>query len=136
MLKRQRETLEDQSLEAMLELEEAAEHETASREHLTEREAAWKARSGRLEDRKQQLAIFLHGALQGRKRHLTRIDAKNHATYKSIAKKKRGVAVVELKHDNTCAGCLTGVSLATSKKVDQGLITYCGSCSRILVLPQ
>jgi len=136
MLKRQQSNLEDESLEAMLELEEAAEHETASREQLTERETAWAARSGRLEDRKQQLAIFLHGALQARKKHLTSIDAKNHATYNSIAKKKRGVAVVELKHDNTCSGCLTGVSLATSKKVDQGLITYCGNCSRILVLPQ
>ncbi|MGB1254057.1 MAG: zinc ribbon domain-containing protein [Candidatus Promineifilaceae bacterium] len=134
MLKRQQSNIEDLSLEAMLELEEAAEHETASLEQLVEREAAWKVRSGKLENKKQQLAIFLHGALQGRKKHLTLIERKNHATYASIAKKKRGgVAVAELKNDNICSGCLTSVSLATRKKVDQGLITYCGSCSRILV---
>lgn len=134
MLKRQQGTIEDDSLEALMELEEAAESETIIRDELSEREAAWKTRSGKLEDKKQQLAIFLHGALQGRKKHLGLIESKNRAMYVSIAKKKRGgVAVVELNHNSVCAGCLTSVSLATRKKVDQGLITYCGSCGRILV---
>ena len=135
MLKRQQSTIEDDSLETMMELEESAEAVIEISDALAEREAAWQVRSGKLEDKKQQLAIFLHGALQGRKKHLGLIEPKNRATYESIAKKKRGVAVAELKRDSICSGCLTSVSLATRKKVDQGLITYCGSCSRILILP-
>ena len=131
-LTKRRAKLEDEILMNMLLLEEATEAADSAENNLTTMTNDWQRRHALLNDEKLDLATQLSKLLPVRKEQASKIEPKTLKMYMEIARKRKGSAVAKLKIDR-CEGCAMSVSIATVKSVDQGQITYCGNCGRILI---
>lgn len=130
-LAKRRSKLEDEMLENMMMVEEAAEARDSAEKSLATLESEWEVTHAALNDEKLSLATTLSKLLTDRKTHAAKVEPKVLRSYMDIFKKRKGSAVVALNGDR-CSGCRMSVSLATSKAVGEGQIAYCGSCGRIL----
>jgi len=131
-LKRRKGELEDQVLEAMIEVEESETSVTEQRERLARLKDDWQAAQARLSAEQRELINRL-SQLKAERAELHRtIEAGALALYEDLRRRKGGRAVALLKGE-LCQGC--GVTLPTSKvqQARQGeVLTLCGSCERIL----
>ncbi len=130
-LQTRRGKLDDRMLENMVQLEEKSEAQLSAENQLQTLTDNWTQKYSNLEVEKHDLASELAKLLADRKELASKIEPKHLRNYLNIAKKWRGLAVVELNHDQ-CTGCKTSVSVSTVKSVSQGNITYCGNCGRML----
>lgn len=131
---RHRSTLEDELLEAMLELEEAETQFAAATSHLQKTEASWEKSNAGLRQEQEQLALALHD-LMGRRQEMTKLLKPTSLTlYEQQAKKSGGVAVAMVQY-NLCNVCQVSVSALKIKAAQEGELVYCGSCGRILYAP-
>ncbi len=128
---RQRAALEDELLEAMIMIEDAETEQTAADESLQTITAAWEKEQTNLKQEQNQLALRLHTLTGQRGQIAARIPDRLLAEYDSLSKKMRGVAVAKLQQ-GICQGCRLNVSEHTAKSVQEGRMTYCNSCGRIL----
>ena len=133
-LQARRSKLDDTMLDNMVQLEDKTEALNSAEANLATLDSNWQQTYASLNDEKLTLATELANLLAERKTQAGQIETKNLATYTNLAKKWRGLAVVELKQEQ-CDGCRTRVAVSTVKAVSQGQITYCGNCGRILTLP-
>jgi hypothetical protein len=131
-LKRRKGELEDQVLEAMIEVEESEASLTEQRERLARLEEDWQQTQAQLSAEQKELMTRLN-QLQAERSELQKaIGAADLALYEDLRRRKGGRAVALLEGD-LCQGC--GVTLPTSKvqQARQGeALTLCGSCERIL----
>jgi predicted nucleic acid-binding Zn-ribbon protein len=131
-LKRRKGELEDQVLEAMIEVEESQASVTEQRERLARLEEEWQETQVRLSAEQEELMNRL-SQLQAKRTELHRaIETGDLSLYEDL-RRRRGGRAVALLEGELCQGC--GVTLPTSKaqKARQGkVLTLCDSCERIL----
>jgi len=128
---RQRAALEDELLEAMIMIEDVETEQTAADQSLQTITAAWEKEQAGLKREQNELALRLH-TLTGQRQEITaQISAQLLAEYDSLIQKNRGVAIAKLQQ-GICQGCRLNVSERTAKSVQEGRLTHCNSCGRIL----
>lgn len=131
-LGRRREALEDDILETMVLIEDAEGEKLAAEEVLFNLEAERETALPQLAQEQNELALDLHHLTQDRQKLAAEIEPKTLGDYENLRQRKNGVAVARLKI-NQCQACFTSVSASTVKKVEEGVMVYCGGCGRMLV---
>lgn len=130
-LGRRRAVLEDELLDAMIELEEAQANLDDAVETLAAIESDWQSSQAALKAEQDQLALELHELLGVRSSFEKRVDPAALAEYEAIRTRKHGLAVVGLAN-NSCMGCHVGVSSNVVLRVERGERVTCIGCGRIL----
>ena len=132
-LKRQKATLDEKLLQAMLSLEEA---EAALKQRLAEQqqiEAAWRASQTDLAAEQIQLEADITQQTLEQTGTRTQLGAADLALYDQLRRRKGGLAVVEMEH-NACNGCGVKPTHSVVQQLRQGdQLARCGNCERILV---
>jgi predicted nucleic acid-binding Zn-ribbon protein len=131
-LKRRRQQLEGDLLEAMIEREDAEAEQAEAQKHLDEEQANWSASQAELTGEREKLQEELAEIEQARAGLLPSIDAGDLAIYEGLRRRKGGAAVVELR-DGTCGGCGVAVSPVLEWQLRQGKLVTCSNCERIIV---
>ncbi|MCC7355867.1 MAG: hypothetical protein IT330_19175 [Anaerolineae bacterium] len=128
---RMRSSLEDQSLEAMLRLDEERAVLTTQGQVLAEIEASWRQSQSTLQAEKSELLASLAQLENRRQQQVTAIPQAHLATYERL--RQRFGHAVALLQGSACSGC--GMTLPTGQaqqvRMSQGL-TFCPNCQRIL----
>ena len=132
-LKRQKTSLDDRLLEAMLTLEESEETLQHAKAECDRIEAEWRASQSNLLTEQAQLEADLaqqSAAVAGARVKLTATDL---TLYDQLRRRKGGLAVVELE-DGVCNGCGIEVTANVLRQLNQGdPVARCGNCERIVV---
>ncbi|HET91677.1 MAG TPA: hypothetical protein ENN99_13195 [Chloroflexi bacterium] len=131
-LRRRRQQLEDNLIEAMIEREEAEATQTQAREHLQEIETHWSTQQTELKAERQELGGTLAQLEGARENLLPRIGADELAVYQNLRRRKGGTVVVQVQ-DGACGGCGVTVSPSITWQLRQEGLAYCNTCERILV---
>ena len=131
-LRRRRRKLEDDLLEAMIELEEARATHTEAHKHLDETEADWSTQQASLLAEREVLQAKLAEIKRARVELVPRIAADDLATYQSLRRRKGGLAVIEVR-DGACGGCGVAISPSLNWQLRQEGVGYCANCERIIV---
>jgi len=131
-LQRRGQKLEDNLLEAMIELEEARAAQAEAQHHLDQVQANWSAQQADLIAERETLLGRLAEIEQARAGLVPRIAAGDLVTYQNLRRRKGGVAVVQVQ-DGACSGCGIGVSPSLDWQLRQEGMGYCGNCERIIV---
>ncbi len=124
-------TLEDQSLEIMLRLDEERAALASKEQALAEIETAWQQSQAALQKEKAELLASLAQLESKRQQQVSAIPPSHLATYERL-RQRLGLAV-SLLQGSACSGC--GMTLPTSQvqhvRMSQEL-TFCPNCQRIL----
>nr|HID13182.1 hypothetical protein [Anaerolineae bacterium] len=131
-LKRRRQKLEDDLLEAMIEREEAEAVRAQAQVHLDETQARWSAQQADLMAEQEVLQGRLAEIEQARAALLPSIEAGDLTVYQALRRRKGGLAVVQVR-DGACGGCGVAISPRLEWQLRQGELVYCGNCERIIV---
>ncbi len=131
-LQRRRQKLEDDLLEAMIELEEAEDSHTQALEHFEETRTCRETRQVDLLAEQEELQRNLAEINQARVELLPKIEPGDMTTYQALRRRKGGVAVVQM-HKGSCGGCGIKVSPNLEWHLREGELVYCGNCERIIV---
>ena len=131
-LRRQRQKLEDDLLEAMIEREEAEEAHTQAQEHLSDTESRWSTQQADLLAERETLQEKLAEIEQAQATLLPNIESRELTMYQNLRRRKVGLAVVQMQ-SGACGGCGVAVSPNLEWKLRQGELIQCGNCERIIV---
>jgi predicted nucleic acid-binding Zn-ribbon protein len=131
-LGRRRQALEDGLLEAMIELEEAEEAVSSARARLEATQGEWSGQQSDLAAEQAHLRAELAKLEKERDRLLPRIGEEDLATFRSLWKRKGGLAVARVE-DGTCGGCGVAIAPKTEWRLRHGELACCSNCDRILV---
>jgi len=131
-LRRRRQRLEDDLLEAMIGREEAEAAHDQAQEHLDETEAHWSDQQAHLAAERKTLRGELAKIEQARAGLLPGIEAGDLAVYQALRRRKGGLAVVQVR-DGACGGCGVTVSSSLKWQLRQDKLAYCSNCERIIV---
>lgn len=132
-LKRRRETLEDDLLEAMVYGEEAEASLEECRTGLNDTEASWQAEQAALREEWDGLEERLVEAQSARERLRHIIAAEDLALYDKVRARHGSIAVATLR-DGVCGFCAVAPSSTKMKAVRGGRQLFqCGNCGRILL---
>lgn len=133
-LKRRRAKLEDDLLEAMIEVENAQAALGEAQENLEQVRSAWEKDQSDLAREQQSLREALEELKAQREAALQHVSPESLAAYDSLRASKRGQAVAQLT-GNACKSCGVSQTTATIQQVRQGReLIFCSNCGRILVL--
>ncbi|MEW5989152.1 MAG: hypothetical protein AB1791_21205 [Chloroflexota bacterium] len=130
-LGRRRTHLEDEILEAMIEVEAAQEEKTAADQHLHLTQSDWEKNQSALRHEQNDLTGRLQELAHLRQEVLPLLTAASLAEYEAAGRRRGGLAVVALKQ-NVCQGCQVVVPAHLVHLAGQGQLAYCESCGRIL----
>ncbi|MDX1615472.1 MAG: C4-type zinc ribbon domain-containing protein [Candidatus Promineifilaceae bacterium] len=130
-LSRRRAVLEDELLEAMIELEEAEADLAEAQERLKRLETEWAETRTELEQEQQQLISRINDAQRRRQELLDLISPQSLTAYDRVQQRVSSDGVVRLKQGR-CQGCQVQVPAHRIKGVDEGRLVFCDSCGRIL----
>lgn len=131
-LRRRRQKLEDDLLEAMIEREEAEATHVQAQEHLDETRGRREARQTDLLAEQETLEKELAEIEQAQAGLLPNIEQGDLATYQNLRLSKGGLAVVQIQN-SVCRGCGVIISPNREWKLRQGGLVCCGNCERIIV---
>ncbi len=133
-LKRRRAKLEDDLLEAMIEVENAQAALGEAQGNLEQVRSAWEKDQSDLAREQQSLREALEELKAQREAALQHVNPESLAAYDSLRASKRGQAVAQLT-GNACKSCGVSQTTATIQQVRQGReLIFCSNCGRILVL--
>lgn len=131
-LKRRLATLEDEQLNAMLQVEEAESEDHTALSNLSSAQARQIEVNSSLKGEISTLQNEKERILVERQAVIGQISPDLVVEYERLRKQKRGIAVVSIQ-DNSCSGC--GSSLRPAEiqaaRISQELI-YCSNCGRII----
>lgn len=131
-LKRRKGGLEDQVLEAMIEVEESEASVTEQRERLARLEEEWQETQARLSAEQNELVNRLRQLKAKRAKLQKTIEAGDLAWYEDLRHRRGGRAVALLEGD-LCQTCRVTLPSSKAQQARQGkVLTLCGSCERIL----
>ena len=132
-LKRQKETVENQSVEAMEQVEIQSAQYDKVRENFEVLHAAWNEKTAALKKDGKQLQQQFQLLKQKRETIRGALDQDSLTLYDELRKRKGGVAVAPLKGD-TCGACNMQVpsGVISSARASDASPIYCPSCGRIL----
>ena len=129
---RKKET-DNESVEAMLDLEDAEADFREAKENVVTTEAEWqKANKAYIEERDRVEAenIILQDE---RERRLKMVMPPDVPLYEKLRRQKQGVAVSEVMFGKTCTKCRVELPMARQRDIKGGnTIVTCPSCGRIL----
>lgn len=131
-LRRRKGELEDQVLEAMIEVEESEVSVTEQRERLARLEGDWQETQVRLSAEQNELISRLSQLKAKRAKLQGTIEASDLALYEDL-RRRRGGRAVALLEGELCQGCRVTLPTSKAQQARQGeTLTLCGSCERIL----
>ncbi|MEA3341501.1 MAG: hypothetical protein U9R15_16175 [Chloroflexota bacterium] len=131
-LKRRRQKLEDDLLEAMIGREEEENTRTQAQKHLNETQAHWEAQQANLLAEQEMLREKLAEIEPAQAGLLSKIDPGDLGTYRALRGRKGGLAVVQMQ-SGSCGGCGVTMSPNLKWRLRQGELIYCENCERIIV---
>jgi predicted nucleic acid-binding Zn-ribbon protein len=131
-LRRWKQKLEDDLLEAMVEREDADAVHTQAQQHLDQTQTHWSTQQAALVSEQEALQETLQELEQARAALLPSIGAGDLVTYEALRRRKGGVAVARVS-EKTCGECGVAISPSLEWHLRQGQLTHCGNCERILV---
>jgi len=131
-LRRRRHKLEDDLLEAMIEREEAEDAQAQAQQHLDETRTSWSAQQADLMAEQEVLEKRLEEIEQARTELLPSIGADDLETYKSLRRRKGGLAVTQMNGD-ACGVCGMAVSPNLKWQLRHEGLGTCSNCERIIV---
>ncbi|MDY6874606.1 MAG: hypothetical protein SWK90_00150 [Chloroflexota bacterium] len=132
-LKKRRQNLENDLLEAMIEREETETTQEQAQAHLDETQARWSAQIANLMNEQDALQENLAEIEQARVALLPSIEAGDLTVYQSLRRRKGGLAVVQVR-DGACGGCGVAISPSLKWQLRQDTPVYCSNCERLIVL--
>lgn len=131
-LRRQRDAVEDRSVDALMKAEELANRLEAQKVELAALEESWQSKQASLEEelqKRKQEYVYLKRL---REQIVAAIDTDLIEQYNYLRKRKNGIAVARLQED-ACSACFMQVPTGVVSAVRRGdTLTYCPSCGRIL----
>jgi len=131
-LKRRKGELEDQVLEAMIEVEESEASVTERRDRLARLEEDWQEAQARLSAEQKELINRLSQLKAKRAKLQGTIEAGDLALYEDL-RRRRGGRAVALLEGELCQACRVTLPTSKAQQARQGeALTFCGSCDRIL----
>ena len=131
-LRRRRGELEEQVLEAMIEVEEGEARAAKRRRELAEVEADWQRAQASLAAERDELKDRLSQLRERRAELERRIGADDLALYEDLRRRKGGQAVALIR-DGLCQGCGVMLPLSRARQARQGdELVLCVNCERIL----
>jgi predicted nucleic acid-binding Zn-ribbon protein len=131
-LGRQRGSVEDELLEAMVMVDDLSSEAEQARRTLAELEATWEETKAKLETEQAQLEARQAELTAARRSVVTHIPASLLGEYDHLVRRQRnGVAVAALK-GGACQACGVSLPSHTARSAEQGELTQCASCGRIL----
>lgn len=133
-MRRHRATLDDQLIEAMIQLEDAEQAETQARGHLDKLQADWQAEQSALTREHSQLEQDIAALTQRRQSQLPAIAAEHLDAYRQLRHKYVGLAVARIEN-GACTMC--GVEISDRVLAKAGLtdaLSFCTNCDRILLV--
>ncbi len=131
-LKRRKSGLEDQLLEAMIEVEESESSVAEQQERVTRLEEEWQETQVRLSAEQSELLKRLKQLKVKRAKLQKTIEPGDLALYQDLQQRRGGRAVALLKGD-LCQACRVTLPSSKAQQARQGaVLTFCGSCGRIL----
>ena len=131
-LKRRQSQLEDELLDAMMEVEDHQGEITAAQQSLTDAYAALATQHKELLDEKQRLEAEIAKIDQQREERAADVEPDNLAIYEKLRPRMRGQAVALLENEG-CTTCGVGQTAMVVQQVQMGrTLVYCASCGRIL----
>ena len=132
-LKRRRAKLEDDLLEAMIEIEQGQAARKEAAQALEQARKEWAEEQAALSTEKETLQQELTELNARRQEALKAVSEESLAIYETLRKSKRGHAVSELE-GNMCKTCGVSQTSTIVQQVRQGhKLVFCASCGRILV---
>ncbi len=134
-MRRQRVSVEDRSVEALMKAEELAVRLQEQQEKLDRMETEWESKQAAIEEeleKRKQEYVYLK---QLRAQVVAAIDADMLEQYEYLRQRKNGIAVAQLQED-ACSACFMQVPTSVVSAVRRGEdLTYCPSCGRLLFSP-
>lgn len=133
MFRRREQTIEDQQLAVMEELEATAGSLGAARTAAAVSETEWRQGQGDLAQREADLEERVTRLKAERATRAGRIDGGTLAQYERLRRSKRGLAVARIERGG-CRGCRITLPTTVQQRARSGMqIVQCPSCDRILV---
>jgi predicted nucleic acid-binding Zn-ribbon protein len=131
--KQRRKDLDDQSVEAMIALEEAEAANKTAKAKLAEAEAEWEKSKAALNEEKARLEGELPGLRAEREKRTKAVMPPDLPVYEKLRSQKQGVAVALVQNGKLCGRCRVELPLTKQREVKSGMaIVNCPSCGRIL----
>lgn len=134
-LRRHRAALEDQLLEALLEVERWQEMLDQRQQRLTELESIWRAEQDTLLQERDRSLSELKALGARLQRQWAALASADQELYRNLRTRKGGRALALLRGD-TCGGCgmvlATGMIQQTRNAEQDGERVFCPSCGRLL----
>ncbi len=131
-LKKRQSQLEDEMLDAMLQVEEGQAVVSTAKHTLDSSQASWDGSQVDLTGEKQRLEGEVANLKQQRQNAASEVDPAALAKYEALRPKKRGQAVALIQGDS-CVACGVEQTSRNAQQVRQGAqLVYCESCGRIL----
>ncbi len=131
-IKNQRDSLEEQALEIMEQVEAASNELVVLSQKLDEVTKHWQQDQKRLKDTIKELEISLSDLKDAQQHFLKGIDNETVGFYRKL-RQKRGRAVARVEQ-GICRGCGISLSTAELQRVKGDRIIICNSCGRILYI--
>lgn len=130
-LARRRAGLEDETLLAMMGVDEQKAAKDAADAEAARLLGEFEAASISLRQEQQALALHLNGLIDKRGRQAALAQPALLKTYDQLIQQKKGVAVAALRA-NKCQGCQLTLSGSTIRAADEGKLIRCDNCDRFL----
>jgi len=132
-LGRRKSAIEDELLEAMLQVDECQAETVKAAEGLSRIEAEWSSAQAALRAEKEGQERRLAELAATHEDQIRATAPADVSSYEHLRKRKGGLAVTVLK-GHECQGCMTTVSAARVREArSRDTLAYCGNCGRILV---
>jgi predicted nucleic acid-binding Zn-ribbon protein len=124
--------LEEQALEIMEKVEQAAKSVVASDSALNRLKAEWQSQQRKLSADMEKLKKAIASLKNKRQRLVKDIDQETIDIYTEL-RKQRGTAVARVQQ-GTCLGCRITLPVSDLQRARGGSLVRCSSCGRILFL--
>lgn len=130
-LGRRRAALEDEELLVMMEMDERKVIKGTADAEVDKLAGEFATASVALRQEQQTLALNLNTLIEKRARQVTQALPALLKTYDDLSRQKHGLAVAGMR-GNKCLGCQLTLSGSIIRAANEGKLTYCENCGRIL----
>ncbi len=133
-LEREKASMEERALAALLEYEDKHKVFRPRQEALAERDAQWQIAKDEFDERQSTMAAELRQLNAERKTQAGNVDAESLEVYEDLLKRKNGIAVTTISN-SFCDACFMSLptSVSTAPLGNGKGYLFCPSCGRILV---
>ena len=132
-LKRQRSSVDEEGVNALLQVETLTAQKEQGQAALKRQEEQWNKRRAELTEEENKLKRYALQLRAQRTQLVAGLPAPDVELYEDLRKRKAGVAVATVENGN-CSACSVRVPVGVANAVrSRAEVIYCTSCGRILV---